>query len=335
VAAFNDAGESMPSEVLAVRWPAAGRTDVLVVNGFTQVGRWQNTVQTIPLGAMQRPITRRGNSFDFIIQHGIALEAAGLTFDSCANESIISGTVSLMDYDRVVWMLGQESGADVVFTTVEQSLVTAYLAAGGNLFLSGTSIGRELVLLGGGQSFFEDTLGGLYVGSNPETLVAMGWGGILSDVGTFDFDPANGAAYRVADPDVIDAQPGGLALLKYGGRGTRIAGYQFQAPNYRVVMLGFPFETISSGPVRLDIMQRVMDYLALQPPDFDRDGDVDADDLAAFHACLSGAAVPHDDTPACRAADFDGDGDVDLDDFGVFQRCFSGEGEPFDPSCLD
>ncbi|GEM_PF-500122 len=66
--------------------------------------------------------------------------------------------------------------------------------------------------------------------------------------------------------------------------------------------------------------------------DFDRDTDVDADDLATFLGCTSGPAIPQA-TIECLMTDADGDGDVDQDDFGVFQRCLSGPGVPADPSC--
>lgn len=56
--------------------------------------------------------------------------------------------------------------------------------------------------------------------------------------------------------------------------------------------------------------------------DYDRDGDVDADDLAAFQACVSGPMVGF--SGDCLGADLDRDGDVDNGDFGVFQRCFRG-----------
>jgi len=72
---------------------------------------------------------------------------------------------------------------------------------------------------------------------------------------------------------------------------------------------------------------------AFAPVDFDRDCDVDLDDLAVFESCLSGPMVPRVSSPACQAADLDGDNDVDERDFGIFQRCFSGAGIVADPDC--
>jgi uncharacterized protein (DUF362 family) len=69
------------------------------------------------------------------------------------------------------------------------------------------------------------------------------------------------------------------------------------------------------------------------PADFNRDGDVDPDDLAAFQACMGGAnAVPF---PDCLEKDLDGDNDVDQSDFGKFQCCLSGTDIPADPDCAD
>jgi fibronectin type 3 domain-containing protein len=69
------------------------------------------------------------------------------------------------------------------------------------------------------------------------------------------------------------------------------------------------------------------------PGDFDRDGDVDADDFGVFASCGSGPAIPR--TSGCSGADFDHDFDVDHCDFGYFQRCWSGENNPGEANCAD
>ena len=68
------------------------------------------------------------------------------------------------------------------------------------------------------------------------------------------------------------------------------------------------------------------------PGDFERDGDVDADDLEHLRGCSTGPTVRQSD-PTCWNADLDADGDVDQSDFGLFQRCMSGANLPADPSC--
>jgi hypothetical protein len=74
-------------------------------------------------------------------------------------------------------------------------------------------------------------------------------------------------------------------------------------------------------------------YAVTPAADFDRDGDVDGDDLAVFRICGRGPNIPVPDT--CRPADFDGDADVDQADFGIWQRCFSGAGVAANPHCAD
>jgi len=73
--------------------------------------------------------------------------------------------------------------------------------------------------------------------------------------------------------------------------------------------------------------------LATVAPDFDRDGDVDQEDLVSFEACASGPAIPW--APDCQDRDFDTDGDVDQEDFALFQVCISGPDILADPGCLD
>lgn len=64
---------------------------------------------------------------------------------------------------------------------------------------------------------------------------------------------------------------------------------------------------------------------------YNRDGDVDENDVSAFGACASGPVLPY--AGDCGWADFDTDTDVDQEDFGVLQRCLGGENIPGDPNC--
>lgn len=70
---------------------------------------------------------------------------------------------------------------------------------------------------------------------------------------------------------------------------------------------------------------------AVLPGDCERDGDVDAEEMAALIACGSGPDIPRGD--GCACSDLDQDGDVDATDFGLLQRCYSGPGVPADPDC--
>ena len=78
----------------------------------------------------------------------------------------------------------------------------------------------------------------------------------------------------------------------------------------------------------------VVDSAARQPDaDLDGDLDVDADDLAVFQNCVTGAAMGPP-SAACWQADLDKDGDVDQSDFGLLQRCLAGPDQLVYPDCV-
>ncbi len=268
VAATNAGGESMPSETLAVRLPAGGPTEVLIVNGFDRVDRAGCPTQTIPAGTMKRPIVWRMNTFDYLVQHGEAIAAAGRSFDTASNEAIANGSVALSGYKAVVWICGEESTADSTFTSTEQSIVTTYLNGGGSLFVSGSEIAWELDNQNRGRSFYRDVLRAVYAADDANTYQATGaTGGILADVSVFSFDPAGGAPYAADAPDALTAGTGAAIALDYvGGAGTG-AAVQYDSGVYKTVVFGFPFECITSSAVRSAIMTRVLDFLIVPPPE--------------------------------------------------------------------
>ncbi len=264
IAARNAGGESMPSETLAVRRPVAGPAPVLIVNGYDRVSRQQNPIQQIPAGPMERPIPRQVNSFDYIVQHAAAVEASGLAFDSCSNEAVSSGAVQLGGYQAVVWILGRESTQDRTFDSIEQGRVTTYLNGGGTLFASGTDLAYELDGQNAGRAFFENTLGGDYVADDAGASSVTAAGGIMTGIGSFSFDVSAGAPYRALSPDRISPRAGAVTILNYSTGGG--AGIQYDSGVYRVVLLGFPFETIGSPAVRNEVMSRILNGWMLTNP---------------------------------------------------------------------
>lgn len=323
VAAYSPGGESMPSETLAVRRAPADTGTFLIVNGFDRVGRAQDPYQTLAgVGTQRRPLLHRVNTFDYAVQQGDALAAAGATFDSCANEAVIAGAVVLDDYGALSWITGEESSADQTFDATEQALVTTYLNGGGNLFVSGAEIGWDLDNLDNGRSFYNNLLKADYSLDDANTYnVAAAGGSIFAGLGSFSFD--NGAVFYDAEfPDVLNTFGGSVPALTYVGGTGGNAGVVFDGA-FKIVNLGFPFETITSAVRRAEIMDRVVGFFFNGPFDADRDGDVDVDDHADFAGCLQGPAITYGGGP-CLIHDGDGDGDVDLADFEAFMRAFTG-----------
>lgn len=332
VAATNAGGESMPTEVLAVRRPDTGIADVIVVSGFDRLDRLLNPIQSFSQPAaysglsIERQQWRRSNAFNYIIEHAEALAANNIGFASTSNEAVANQLVDLTDYNIAVWNLGSESTADATFDATEQTRVDAFLAGGGALFATGSNIAYDLINQGGGPAFAANTLQIGYGGDDAATVQATGSaGGALSDIATFDFDVANGAAYDVRSPDRLLAGSNGVACLNYVGGTGGIAGIQFAGNDHNAITFGFPFEAISDAGARADIMQRVIDFLRnaeALPFDFDGDGDVDGNDFQVFQFCYLGPDNTFASGNNCLKMDGDDDLDVDTRDFAQMQTLF-------------
>jgi N-acetylmuramoyl-L-alanine amidase len=265
IVAVNAGGESLGSEVVSTL-PGGGLKQVLIVNGFDRIDRNLDPKQAGLSPPVDRVRPRESNSRDYVVQVASAIHSAapGVHVDSASNEAILSGAVNLADYHSVVWILGEESTADDTFNASEQTKVEQFIAGGGNLFLSGAEIAWDLDQQNNGRAFFENTLQGNFAADDANTYSVAGIGGGIFDGLGFSFDDGT-LFYDTEFPDVINPQAGAQAALSYvGGTGGNAA---IQAPGVggrgRIVMLGFPFETITTATNRAEVMGRVLDYFGV------------------------------------------------------------------------
>jgi hypothetical protein len=235
---------------------------------------------------------------------------------------VIAGDVNLAGYDTVVWILGEESTEDDTFNATEQEKVEQFLAAGGNLFLSGAEIGWDLDEQDNGRTFYENSLKANYVSDDAGTYAASGSVGSIFEGLTIAFDDGS-QSYNVDFPDVISPQPGALTAMNYSGGLGGSAAIQAAGTGGRgsMVMLAFPFETITSPANRAAVIDRVFDYfgLAVLPPpnaDFNRDGTIDTIDYVIWRKNNGNAVAPG------TAGDADGNGKVDQDDYQIWRTQF-------------
>lgn len=238
-------GLSEPSDTYGARTGALA--DVLVVDGDDRWdGQWEN-----PLG--------EGQAYAAVTARALG----GRAHETVANEAVIAGEVALDDYAAVVWVLGEESATDLTFDADERDLVDAYLAAGGNLLVSGSEIGWDLDWLGDAamQGFYADALHATYVAddSGTKSVVPVA-GGLFDGIGELGFYTP--AELDVGYPDVIAPVGGATAELAYldGIGGTAAISY---AGAHRVVHLGFPFESIDNAPQREAVMDAVLGFFGL------------------------------------------------------------------------
>lgn len=274
VAATNAGGESLPSETIGVRIPSNGAQQrVLVVNGFDRFDYLMSPIETIAsnvlstagggttFGVIQ---PRQMNSFDYVVQHGNALQACNRSFDCASNEAVTSGFVALSGYAAVVWIGGEESTFDKTLDPAEQSLLLSYLTGGGNLFITGTEFGADLDFAAHGVAFYNSSMHADYSANDAGTYSAVGLAGSIFNGMSIDFSTAGGAPYDADTPDVILPLTGSTAAMQYVGPGTT-AAVQYSGAN-KLVYIAFPFEAIGNSTTRNQVMAAAMDYFGVPVP---------------------------------------------------------------------
>ncbi len=277
VCATNLGGESLGSKVVGVRVSPAGFAPHLVVNGFERNSRSlspSNYVGGNIAGYPVRVIQRRINSQDYVVQHGAAIAAAGRYFDSCDNAAVLAGDVDLADYFAAYWILGRESVTDESFSPSEQTLVMNFLNPGKRLFVSGAEMAYDLIAAGTAAdiAFCTNYLKTGYSSDDALTnQVTAKTGGVFDGLGTFAFDYAGtGTTYRALYPDVLATAgvPSSASALVYGtsGAGASIAGLSYSNVS-RLVVMGFPFETIYADSARTGLLTRVISFFGEAPAD--------------------------------------------------------------------
>lgn len=259
VTGINAGGESFPTEVLGAR---VGDAALLIVSAFDKLNRFGLIDEDDPtMGASLRMWVDQMNSYDYVVHHGQAVPS-DYAWDSASNEAIIAGSVTLGDYDVVDWILGEETtSVDGTFNSNERALVNAYLAQDRALMVSGSEFGWELEELGGDPDFLHNTLHTDYLADNAETYTARAVaGGAFSGLGDLFFDAPG--EYDVDYPDVFGPLGGGQIALTYvgGDYSDQGAAIQYASGCRRLLVLGFPFETLRASQ-RAGVMAKALDYL--------------------------------------------------------------------------
>jgi hypothetical protein len=272
-----NAGGAAPDSEVVASIANDGAKNILIVNGFDRLSRQQNPVQS---GA-ERVRPRQSNSYDYAVQiaTGIEIASPDLVVDTASNEAVISGAINLSDYQAVIWILGEESTADDTFNSVEVSLVTNYLTGGGQLFATGSELAFEF---GAGNTFLNNQLHVNFVSDDANTYSANGATGSIFEGLSFSFD--NGAQfYDVDSPDVITPANGSTVALNYSTGTTAGIQYDGGPAGPRVVMFGFPVETITNSDTRNQVIARVLGFFDFELEFQDVDLVLDNDDGPAVY----------------------------------------------------
>ncbi len=257
IQAGNSIGESPFSEVLGIGIPEqATSPSLLIVNGF------------------DRP--SEGNTNNFIRLHGKAFFENLLYFNSATNEAITDGLFNLSDYKNVDYILGEESTVDETFTEVEQSNVIDFLQAGGNLFVSGSELAWDLDNKGSGNDkyFINNYLKVKYNADSPHNIkngsyvVSNLSDELFPNITSLKFDDGTHGTYNVDWPDVFGTINGGKGMFSYSELDTSngFAGVYYEGlfpggiSEGKVLVLGFPFETVYNEPSRMDLAKGIVNF---------------------------------------------------------------------------
>lgn len=292
VAALNSAGVSLPTETLAVRVSGSGGSPILIVNGSDRYDRFIPRLVPAVNGCQDNLVRlmdpRTFQSFNYSIQHGKAIAAAGFAFDSCADECIEQGLISLNSYQAVDWIGAQEAEADTgdavddtALKPAERTALRNFLNAGGRLFMSNSELAWDFDRSSGPttdeRDFLHNYMKAAYSADDANTYQARGSGGIFEGIGNFSFDNGTGPTYEVRFPDVLVPSGGAVACMSYVGGTGGTAAVQYAGPfdssgvEGRVVYMGFGFETILSESIRNEVMARVLNFLEVTPPELGED----------------------------------------------------------------
>ena len=272
---FGVTGYPSYSEVLAGT-PSTIAPKILIVNGFDRASA--------------------GNTYDFIRQHAKAFQANGALFSSATNEAVVTGLVSLSQYQTVDYILGDESTADETFSSAEQETVKTFLRHGGKLFVSGSEIGWDLDSKGTAtdKDFYQQFLKAQYIADAPNNgqsgvYYAIGpvAGKIFDGLGVINFDNGTHGTINVKWPDVINGVNGGVNCLSYTGVTSNYAGVSYEGMlpggtvSGKVVNIGVPFETMYPDSVRNLLMEKILAFFE-KPMTVKRDGGIAPEDFSLY-----------------------------------------------------
>ncbi|MDA3871834.1 MAG: T9SS type A sorting domain-containing protein [Candidatus Marinimicrobia bacterium] len=241
--------ESIQTDTYGVQYASNNSEKFLIVDGFDRTDGDYSSLY-----------------HEFAKVFGMALGTYKYSFNTVANEKIISGVVNLNDYDAVFWNLGDESTADETFNSTEQTKVTNYLKQGGKLLVSGSEIGWDLDNKGSTENrdFYNNYLKADYVSDDSEDYSVYGESGTVFDGLTINFDDGTHSVYNVNWPDVINTSGGSSVALRYNS--SEIAAVQFSGTvsggtsTCKIINMGFPFETIYTESERVALIGKVLNY---------------------------------------------------------------------------
>jgi len=301
VSAVNDGGESFPSETLSVYKAKKERGNLLIVNGFRRVSgpaRIETAdslgfdlkqdvgvpyLYTTAFAGYQRDFDPAkaggegegalgycgdelvgqiiaGNTFDYPLVHGAAIAASErYSFSSCSRDA--AAELDWKAFRAVDLILGLERDASYnlkkykTFDAELRAKIEGYTQQGGNVLVSGAYLAADL------QTAEEQNFA-------RNVLKFENGGTVSDDLGDITGLKLHFAVCRDFNPYIYALQcsdcllpVGARAFSAFAYSGGLSAGVAYKGSDYRVVAMGFPFESIADAAVRADAMNAILRFL--------------------------------------------------------------------------
>lgn len=205
-----------------------------------------------------------GNTFNFPHCHGKAIAAAhGYSFCSVSAEAFGKLAFNTKQYAAIDYIAGLQGRfpwnmkAYPVFTNNVRNQLSAYLKQGGALLLSGSYIASDNYRTEADRQFVEDVLKYKYEGTarTDSTDFVNGLNRQFLIQRTL-----SSKQYAVLAPDVLTpTTKTAFSAFAYGG--GQSAGVAYRGKCYRVISMGFPFESICDETMRSDAMRAILTFL--------------------------------------------------------------------------
>lgn len=214
--------------------------------------------------ADEEVLTRPGNTRDFVIIHGAALLQNGYAFGSATRDGWIMDSSLTHSYDLVDLILGEQraivnrsgflkkvnSPRFQAFPKMLQYRIRKYSRSGGKLLITGAYVASDPLRSAfsdeNSQAFAKNVLKMEWVSDHASRSgnVVVTDSSLASVIPSLSFNQGRTTnIYGVESPDALRGARGSITICRYS-ENQFSAGY-FYKSSYRLVILGFPFETIS------------------------------------------------------------------------------------------
>lgn len=222
-----------------------------------------------------------GNTFDYTTVHGESLMNAGYSFVSTSLAAVENNPSELNGFATLDLILGKQKEVKVgrgavpsryrTFTPALRDAIKAFTQAGGNVLVSGAYVGTDIWDKPNASeseiSFAKNVLGYQWVDRSAtlrgEVYTVPTQFSQFTDGDKIKFcNELNSKLYAVESPDAIKASDElGATLMRYSENNipAAIASKRY---GYNTVVMGFPFEVITSASDRDSLMRQVMEFFA-------------------------------------------------------------------------